>query len=60
MKEELERIMKRLNIIYEGLNPTIEIFGDGSWCIEVDSTKCRIGGVASGDSIEELEELIKE
>ena len=62
--KELERIMERLNIIYKGLNPMIEIFGDGSWSVEIDGTysgeKCRIGGEASGDSIEELEELIKE
>jgi len=64
MKKELKRIMKRLNIIYKGLNPMITIFGDGSLSVEIDGTysggKCRIGGEASGYSIEELEEFIKE
>jgi hypothetical protein len=64
MKKELQRIMKRLNIIYKGLNPMIEIYGDGSWSVEIDGTysggNCRIAGEASGDSIDELEEFIKE
>lgn len=63
MKEELKRINKELNRIFKGKNPMIEIFGDGSWSVEVDGTysggKCRIGGHASGDSIEELEDFIK-
>lgn len=62
MKKELERIMKRLNIIYKGLHPTIVIYGDGSWSVEIDGTfsggKCRIGGKAVGHSIDELEEFI--
>jgi len=63
MEKELERIMSRLNIIYKGRNPMITIYGDGSWSIEVDDSlrngaPCRTDGEESGNTIEELEELI--
>ena len=66
MEKELKRIMKELNRIYKGKHPMIEIFGDGSWMIEIDglyypngkSTKCRIGGATNGNSIEELEKFL--
>ena len=62
MKKELERIMSALEKIYKGKNPMIEIFGDGSWSVEIDGIhlgeKCRTGGEISGSSIEELEEFI--
>lgn len=60
MKKLLEKITIALNEKYKGLNPTIEIFGDGSWLIEVDNTRGpgRIGGMESGQSIEDLEALL--
>lgn len=62
MKKELKRIMSALKKIYKDRNPMIEIFGDGSWSVEIDGIysgeKCRLGGEASGGSIEELEEFL--
>ena len=66
MEKELKRIMKELNRIYKGKHPILTIYGDGSWCVEIDgfyfpdgkSTKCRIDGASNGDTIAELEKLI--
>lgn len=64
MKEELERIMNRLNIIYDGLNPMITIYGDGSWSIEIDGAyrgmTCRIESEVIGNTIEELEDFLNQ
>jgi hypothetical protein len=64
LKERLEEINASLEIIYQDKNPSISIFGDGSWLIEIDGAylggPCRAGGEASGSSIEELEKFIKE
>lgn len=63
MKKELERINKELNRIFKGKNPMIQIFGDFSWSVDVDGVhggeKCVICGEMSGDTIEELENFLK-
>ena len=60
MRKLLEKIETRLETMYPDRNPMIEIFGDGSWMVEVDNDKGRgrIGGELSGESIDELEEQL--
>jgi hypothetical protein len=59
IKEELERIMSALEKIYAGKNPMITIYGDESWSIEIDYHQGgRLGGEATGGSMEELEKFI--
>lgn len=67
MEEELKKITDRLEFIFGGKNPKIEIYGDGSWSVEIDGTyetvngekPCRVGGFATGSTIKELYKFLK-
>ena len=51
MKESLAKIKTRLNEVYAGEDPSIEIYLDGDWMITYNMNKNYI----KGNSIEELE-----
>ncbi len=64
MKEALKKIKERLEEMYPDLSPEIEMFGDGSWLVEIDYIKNgqkagRLSGELSGDDIEALESKLE-